>query len=135
MNKTRADFRSGLILGILGTLFLCGDRLGLSAAVQITLDLILVAFSFLEMHRLRAARARGELPTYNPAQLRRTFWKGTGICVLMAGFMPSLMPWLHPAGPEESLGYRIAVSVLACGACVGCLWYGLNRQARGASSA
>ncbi len=128
MNKTHADFRSGFILGILGTLFLCGDRLGLSPAAQITLDFALVAVSCLEMRRQRAARARGELLSYSPAQLRRSFWKGAGICVLAAGFMPFLLSWLHPAWSEKSLGYRVAISVLAC---VGCLWYGLNRQARG----
>ena len=107
-----AGYHLGFAQGIVLTLLLCRERLGLSPWVGVGLSFALLACALLWMRQHRAAVARGEEPaSFPPAQLRRSFWGGLLGCALLSGVSPFLMPWFFPSA-DLSLSARVCIAAL-----------------------
>ena len=128
MQNANNSYRLGLALGVLGTLMICSERLGLPNWAGILLGLAVVACALSMLRQHKAAVARGEVPTVTPAQRRRGYWQALGISALVSLLFPFLIPWLSPSRPEPSLAYRAGISAFAFLQCVLVIWYQYSRD-------
>ena len=110
MRYSLDSYRLGLVQGVVLTLLLCRERLGLSPWVGVGLSLALPACALLWVRQHRAAVARGEEPATLPlAQLRRGFWRTLLGCALISGVFAFLAPWFFPSA-DFSLSARVCIA-------------------------
>ena len=110
MRYSLDSYRLGLVQGVVFTLLLCHERLGLPPWAGVGLSLALLGCALLWVRQHRAAVARGEESATLPAaQLRRGFWRALLGCALLSGAVPFLMPWLFPSA-DFSLSARVCIA-------------------------